>query len=248
MQLWATSDLHVDHADNWAWLRQCSAGGRQDALIVAGDIAHRLDAVVDTLKHLRARFGQVFFIPGNHDLWVPQSSYDSVQKAARLVEICAELGVTTKPERCGGRWVVPLWSWYSEDFAAALDGLVLPPGWGDLRYCRWPAEAEPPARFFAGLNRSRLRDYGGEVVTFSHFAPRLDLLPPPEGLRFKALPLVAGSTLIEEQLRRLGAAVHVFGHTHIRCDRVIDKVRYVQNGLGYPRERRGRPYAFKRLD
>ncbi|HYW08298.1 MAG TPA: hypothetical protein VE913_15175, partial [Longimicrobium sp.] len=48
-------------------------------------------------------------------------------------------------------------------------------------------------------------------------------------LRFKGLPAVAGSLGIEAQIRRLGSAVHVFGHTHIPVDRVIDSVRYVQH-------------------
>jgi hypothetical protein len=31
--------------------------------------------------------------------------------------------------------------------------------------------------------------------------------------------------------------IHVFGHSHINTDRVIDGVRYVSNALRYPRER-----------
>jgi hypothetical protein len=36
---------------------------------------------------------------------------------------------------------------------------------------------------------------------------------------------------IDAQVRRIGAAVHVYGHTHIPDDRVIGGVRYVQNHL-----------------
>ena len=54
--------------------------------------------------------------------------------------------------------------------------------------------------------------------------------------------------LIEDQIRRLGARVHVFGHTHTRCDAVREGVRYVQHGLGYPRERVDRPYGFKKIN
>jgi hypothetical protein len=67
--------------------------------------------------------------------------------------------------------------------------------------------------------------------------PRPELLPPKKNLRFKGLPKVAGSTSVEDQLRRLRSAVHVFGHSHINYDCVIDGVRYVQNALAYPNER-----------
>ena len=76
-----------------------------------------------------------------------------------------------------------------------------------------------------------LRAYDAPVVTFSHFVPRPELLPAVRWLRFKGLPLVAGNREIDAQLRRAGAAVHVYGHTHIPDDRVVDGVRYVQNHL-----------------
>jgi Icc-related predicted phosphoesterase len=48
---------------------------------------------------------------------------------------------------------------------------------------------------------------------------------------------VAGCASLEDQIRQLQSRIHVFGHSHISCDRVIDGVRYVQNPLRYPRER-----------
>ena len=42
---------------------------------------------------------------------------------------------------------------------------------------------------------------------------------------------------LDEQIRRLGSAVHVFGHSHINRDLRIDGVRYVQHALRYPKER-----------
>jgi hypothetical protein len=87
------------------------------------------------------------------------------------------------------------------------------------------------------MNEPHLRTYDGPVVSFSHFLPRRDLLPPTERLRFKGLPIVAGCSALDQQIRQLQSHVHVFGHSHIGCDRIIDGVRYVQNPLRYPRER-----------
>jgi hypothetical protein len=49
---------------------------------------------------------------------------------------------------------------------------------------------------------------------------------------------VAGSSLIEEQLRRIDSYVHIHGHQHLNRDMVIGGVRYISNCLGYPAERR----------
>jgi hypothetical protein len=97
------------------------------------------------------------------------------------------------------------------------------------------------------MNEPHLRDYDAPVVTFSHFLPRRDLLPPAKYLRFKGLPRVAGCAGLDAQLRRVGSRAHVFGHSHIDCDREIDGVRYVQNALRYPRDRTTPGFPLKRV-
>ena len=42
---------------------------QSDALIVAGDVANDIAKVEQTLRLLKTRFAQVFYVPGNHDLW-----------------------------------------------------------------------------------------------------------------------------------------------------------------------------------
>ncbi|HKP13761.1 MAG TPA: serine/threonine protein phosphatase, partial [Blastocatellia bacterium] len=107
----------------------------------------------------------------------------------------------------------------------------------DFHYCKWPQEIRHPHEYLAGLNSPNIKSYDGAVISFSHFLPRLELLPAKEGLRFKGLTQVAGCGLIERQIRELKSAVHVFGHSHINRDCEIEGVRYVQNALAYPAER-----------
>ena len=57
-------------------------------------------------------------------------------------------------------------------------------------------------------------------------------------MHFKGLPKVAGSVLLENQIRKLESKIHVFGHSHINCDVKLDNVRYIQNALSYPREKK----------
>lgn len=248
MRLFATSDLHVDFRENFQVLQQLSnTEFTRDALLVAGDVAHRPDMVREGLSLLKGKFQEVFYVPGNHELWVWGEAGDSLSKFEQILEICAAIGVRTRPGRAGGRWIVPLFSWYDDEFDGRGDEKALE-AWADFRYCRWPAQLGSCARYFSRLNEPHLEPRPEETVSFSHFLPRPELLPDPEYLRFKGLSRVAGSAHIERQIRALGARVHLFGHSHIRRDMVLDGVRYVQNALGYPRERRGREFELQRID
>lgn len=233
MRIFAISDLHADFRENRALLDRIPAGAyRDDALIVAGDIADRLAVVEETLGFLKERFREVFFVPGNHELWVRGDPRDSVEKFHAVLEACDRLGVRTRPARIAGRWVVPLFSWYHDSFDHTGRGVREElDAWSDFYFCRWPAEVGRPDEFFAALNERHLRPYDAPVITFSHFVPRPELVPDPRWLGFKGLPKVAGSLLIEDQIRRAGSTLHVFGHSHILEDRVIEGVRYVQNWL-----------------
>ena len=234
MRIYAVSDLHADFRANRALLDHIPAHDhRDDVLIVAGDVADSLDVLAETLAHLRARFREVFFVPGNHELWVRGGEHaDSVAKFRAVLGVCEAAGVRTAPARVGGAWVVPLFSWYHEDFDVRGEGVEAElDGWADRYFCRWPAGVGRVDRYFLALNAPHVRRYDAPVVTFSHFVPRPDLVPPVQWLKFKGLAKVAGSAGIEDQLRLVGSSVHVFGHTHIPEDRVIDGVRYVQNWL-----------------
>jgi len=247
MRLFAVSDLHVDFGENRRFLQQLSdVEFTRDALIVAGDIAHRIALIGAALELLRRKFEQVFYVPGNHELWVRGESGNSVDKFHKILDVCADIGVRTEPGRADPCWVVPLFSWYDPAFAGSEEAGALD-SWGDFRYCRWPGGFGSQSAFFSRLNASRIRPRSGRIVSFSHFLPRPELLPDARHLHFKGLPGVAGSARIEHQLRCLGARVHVFGHSHIRRDVEIDQVRYVQHSLGYPRERRESGFAPKRI-
>lgn len=258
-RVFAISDLHVDYETNWAWLERISASGYAgDALLVAGDISHNLDRLERALALLCERFGMVFFVPGNHDLWLRKGAEkDSLEKLEQILARCRALGVRTSPEKVGGGvWVVPLFSWYATP-SGGDDSLFVPkPGrdltermWSDRAYIRWPGGlGEMAAHFFEKNNPALGRDYDAPVISFSHFLPRRELIfpqgatiPPPPSPWVEKYPVnfsrVAGSRVLESQLRRLGSSVHVYGHQHRNRDRTIEGVRYVSYCLGYPNER-----------
>jgi len=249
MRIYAVSDLHTDYKANRLLLEGLSSSAhRHDTLLLAGDIADHLDSIEETLALLRAKFSQLFYMPGNHELGVRAVEYDSLEKLARVLEICDRLGVQTRPARAGELWVVPLYSWYDAEFDFDESGETEElEAWADFYFCRWPKTVESVFQYFLKLNASRIKSYDGAVITLSHFLPRRELLPETSRLRFKGLPKVSGSAGLERQIRELNSIAHVFGHSHINCDLLIDGVRYVQNALRYPLERRNAPFALKQV-
>src|SRR6185436_10822533 len=71
---------------------------------VAGDVADAIPLVTDVLGGLRERFAEVFFVPGNHELWVRNDPRDSVEKFHAVLAACAGLGVRTEPARAAPGW------------------------------------------------------------------------------------------------------------------------------------------------
>jgi predicted phosphodiesterase len=239
MRILAISDLHTDFRENMLLVEELSdVTYQRDILIAAGDISDRLDTLKSTLALLRAKFMKIFYVPGNHELWVRKERQTSVEKFFSVLALCETLDIQTSPAKVDAVWVVPLFSWYEPQFDADNSGdSDSLGGWADFYLCKWPTDIGQVCDFFLNMNEPRLLSYDGPVISFSHFLPRRDLLPAVERLRFKGLPKVAGCAALDQQIRSLKSGVHVFGHSHISCDRVIDGVRYIQNPLRYPRER-----------
>jgi predicted phosphodiesterase len=148
--IYAISDLHTDRCENLACLRANEfwpADARSACAVVAGDISHRLDVLEDTLGEIASRFGRVFFVPGNHELWssTDAAGTDSLAKFTAVLALCARLGVETAPARVADVMVVPLFSWYDRSlaFPAHATGDAPPLSlrlWADYSRCRWPPE------------------------------------------------------------------------------------------------------------
>jgi hypothetical protein len=85
------------------------------------------------------------------------------------------------------------------------------------------------------------------LVTFSHFLPRIELLPEKRFLFLPPLAKASGSAYLNARVQALRPSMHVFGHTHFGWDQTFadDGVRYVQAALGYPSERLSRWHTLR---
>lgn len=239
MRVFAISDIHVDYDANMRWVHGLSSADyRDDVLILAGDVTHRPQLLAECIGAFARRFAQVLFVPGNHDLWVLGESPEkhSLHKFREVADIARDCGASMAPYVRERTSIVPLLGWYDYSFGEPADELMQM--WADFRACRWPSDEGPAeiAEMFARMNAD---PQGGEplrTITFSHFLPRIDLIPSYVPLKHRVLDPVLGSARIDEQLRRFAPEVHVYGHSHINRSVRIDGVRYVNNAFGYPQE------------
>lgn len=241
MRIFALSDIHIDYEVNAKWIWNLSgADYRQDLLILAGDVTHKTDQLAACLNALASKFQHLLFVPGNHDLWVigEQGERTSLQKFAEVGSLAEDCGASMRPFRKDDVLIAPLFGWY--DYSFGRPGATLREIWADFRTCRWPPAFEPAdvAAHFDALNDSLTSHEAAKVITFSHFLPRLDLVPSYVSARNRLLDPVLGSTRLERQLRRLKASIHVYGHSHINRRVRLDGVQYINNAFGYPDESR----------
>ena len=271
MRVFALSDVHTDFRENLQRVTALSTRiYRDDALILAGDVSHDLALLRKTLELFLQRFRYVFFVPGNHELWIRQGEHEhSVQKFYDVLRLCDSLGVHTGSKCIGPEQlcIVPLFSWYTRpeeggdslfrDRAVDESAVSM---WTDDYLVKWPARVMSPGasadfsptQFFLDMNTARVdAACATSIISFSHFLPRADLMFAAPDEPTRPMPdrherqfnfsRVAGSTLIEEQIRKLGSRVHVYGHQHRNRCRCYEGIWYVSNCLGYreEQERRG---------
>ena len=109
-----------------------------------------------------------------------------------------------------------------------------------------PGRAAEQAAGVAGLepieSYAEARAQSTSVLSFSHFLPRIDLIPEKRYLLYPRLHAAVGSRPLGRRVGALAPDMHAFGHTHFGWDATLDDgVRYVQAPLATPSERKLRP-------
>jgi len=245
MRIFAISDIHIDYPENMRWVENISHVDHQsDILIVAGDISDNLHSLSRCFTELTNKFKHVCYTPGNHELWVIRDSNDKLDSLAKLdlvLQRAGDCGVHTSPLETSNATIIPLFSWYDFSFGEPQEKLLRV--WNDFRACRWPDDLTIPnvAEYFFSLNRDTIAYFSSldstkDIITFSHFLPRIDLIPhfawPSQGYLFP----VFGSTHLIKQVQSIRPKVHIYGHSHLNVDKTLDGIRYINNAFAYPSE------------
>lgn len=241
MRIFALSDVHIDYEVNARWIADLSISEyRDDVLILAGDVTDTLRMLEWCLTTLVRRFKKVLFVPGNHDLWVIRDGphKNSLQKFDEVRSAVESSGASMQTFRERGLSIIPLLAWY--DYSFGQPSPELKSIWMDYMACRWPHgyTEKDVAEHFAALNDGQVSPVGDKVITYSHFLPRIDLMPGFIPCASRLLYPVLGSVGLDAQLRRLNASIHVYGHSHVNRHVKIDGVTYINNAFGYPSETR----------
>lgn len=239
MKVFAISDIHIDFEENRQWLHSLSRERfGEDVLILAGDISDRFEALARALEFLKDCFSEVLFVPGNHDLWVRHDKGDSLEKFERIKSLARDTGVRMAPLHRDGLSIVPLFGWYDHSFGPPSRRLSA--AWRDYFVCRWPEgfDEDRLTRHFVSMNEPFLDIRNRTVISFSHFLPRIDLMPIYIPARKRLVYPVLGTRRLEAQIRRLGSHIHIYGHSHVNRRVSKDGTKYVNNAYGYPHEKR----------
>lgn len=241
MRIFAISDLHVDYEDNAKWISNISTYDfKEDILIIAGDISDSLSSIEWALSNVVRRFKVVLFAPGNHELWCfrDKGIKSSLDKYIHVRSVVEASGALQSAYRTEGLCILPLVSWYDYSFGQPTQRLL--DIWMDYLTCQWPAgyQMDDIATHLEQWNFFPELDKNEFCITFSHFLPRIDVLPEFIPNSLKILNPILGATRIECQLRKLNSKIHIYGHSHINQHTRIDDVIYVNNALGYPHETR----------
>lgn len=244
MRVFALSDLHIDYEVNAKWVGNVSTDEyRHDVLILAGDITDRLDLLEWCISEFVRRFRKVLYVPGNHELWVirDDSHKHSLQKFEDVCKSIESSGASMQSYQAKNILFCPLLGWYDYSFGSPSSKLC--EIWMDFQACRWPEgfDAAAIAAYFEAVNFKTLigsvKDRNNlKTITYSHFLPRIDLMPWYIPKNKQLLYPILGSSRLDAQLRRLGSSIHVYGHSHVNRDVEIDGVRYINNAFGYPSE------------
>ena len=226
-----------------------------DWLLLAGDVTHGLDGFERGLELLTAKFRQVVWTPGNHELWTTGSDASELRGERlyhALLRIARKHGVITPmdpyptfPHPDGDILIAPLFllydysfrpdhvraehvvKWAREQRSVCADELWLHPD-PFLDRASWCAALCREAA-------QRLAECPRDIpkVLVNHYPLEEEQAVLPKVPRFSPW---CGTRRTRGWHARFNACAVVYGHLHLRGTWLLDGVPFQEVSLGYPRD------------
>lgn len=264
MRLFAIADLHLAHAVNRAAFAALEPHP-QDWLIIAGDIAERIDLISEGFAMAREKFARVIWAPGNHDLWTTAPAPDEPAgdqpaplplrgeaKYRAIIASARALGIDT-PEDPYPVWdgpggpclIAPLFLLYDYSFRPpeVARGDVVAWAREGRAVCADEIRLDPsphPSREAWCAERLAFTEARLEASDAQLAKVLVNHYPLRADLvRIPRIPRFTpwcGTHATQDWHRRFNARVAIHGHLHVRRTDWRDGTRFEEVSLGYPRQ------------
>lgn len=252
MRIGVISDLHIDRYNNSEEyipmfedaLIQTLKKRQVDCLIIAGDISNNIDTTVSFISRIQSLTGMnLYFIPGNHDLW-SGGEYEDSHALLNAYEEIPECLVNS-PVILNDEWaLVGHPAWYDYTYASdkfsynRLEQRRYYGGtWQDKLNVDWQMSDPDVSKYFSRMIEKDLRKVedrkiilATHIVTHKHFR-----VPMPHRL-FDYYNAFIGTSDIDALYDRYNIKYSVMGHVHFRHHICEHGRTYICACLGYKRE------------
>lgn len=230
------SDLHLEFADNWRYLREHPLEKAGDILVLAGDIGYLGDDNYSSHPFwdiAADQYEQVLVVPGNHEFY---KYYDiSTLTDGELLQIRPNVRVYNNAVITIGdvdMILSTLWAHIPLQEAFATERGVT-----DFRRIMYKDETltfeqfnEEHVRCMEFLRRACAAASAAKRVIVTHHVPSFQLSSPDfKGSRINGAFVADEDDFIEN----CGADYWIYGHSHRNIDAVIGTTQCVSNQLGY---------------
>jgi predicted phosphodiesterase len=256
-RLWAISDIHLSFKANRQALDKLLPHPNDD-LILCGDVGETAEHCHMAFAKAKECFRQVWWVPGNHELYTMPSQKDGTRGEAKYtecVEIARQYGILT-PEDDFVLWegeggpvlIAPIFTLYDysfrpddiklenalewareKDIEATDEHLLHPdPYKSRIEWCHALVEKTE-----AQLAAAVAAHPDTKLIIVGHWPLREDLVKLFKVPRFS---LWCGTKKTEDWHNKYNAKIVISGHLHVRRTDWIDNTRFEEVSLGYPRQ------------
>lgn len=252
------SDIHVDINRSYPVMEALAEYAIQkeaECILIAGDICEDVYKVREHVQWLKKQTGvQVYYVPGNHDLWHTKESKVTTDEIYKLYcedENC----LCGKQVRVGKHIVLGNVGWYDYSFGSSeytrkqYDGMEHGGRvWQDKYYNDWTVDNTGRNEWFLEQIKGQLvkaaeymkQENGGEIqgiVVVTHMLPhRAFTVPVDDKPMWKFFNAFLGSEALGKLCEQYPVDYALCGHVHYRHEFTEKGIRYMCRCLNYASE------------